>query len=102
VPQPAITQQIHASWPFKLTLEGTYHNLGIFFDKVSKFPRLINISGVTIKARTQQQANATVTAECTATTFVLLEAPVGTVPGAPGAAGAAPTPTAPAAAPAKR
>jgi len=102
VPQPAVTQQIHASWPFKLTLEGTYHNLGLFFDKVSKFPRLINISGVTLKARTPQQANATITAECTATTFVLLEAPVSTTPGAPGAAGAAPKPTAPAAAPAKR
>jgi len=103
VPQPAVTQQIHASWPFKLTLEGTYHNLGLFFDKVSKFPRLINISGVTIKARPQQQENATIIADCTATTFVLLENPVAEAPAAaPGARGAAAKPPAPAAAPVKR
>ena len=105
VPQAAVTQQIHASWPFKLVLEGTYHNLGQFFDKVSKFPRLINVSNVTIKAKPQQQANATVTAEFTATTYVLIEQPVAAPatgkPGAPAAPGGA-KPPAPAAAPAKR
>ena len=98
VPQAAVTQQIHAEWPFKLVLEGTYHNLGYFFDKVSKFPRLINISNVTIKAKQQQQANATVTAECTATTYVMFDQPPAA---APGAKGAAPKPPAPAAAPAR-
>ena len=98
VPQPAVSKEIHAEWPFKLLLDGTYHNLGAFFDKVSKFPRLINVSKVTIKAKQQQQANATITAECTATTYVLYDKPVPTVAGAKGAA---PKPPAPAAAPAR-
>jgi type IV pilus assembly protein PilO len=86
-PQPIITQQIHAEWPIKLKLEGTYHNLAIFFDKVSKFPRLINVGDVKIHALAQQQPNETVTADCSATTFVLLEAPTLVVPkaGVPGA-----------------
>lgn len=98
VPQATVTKQIHSEWPFKLELEGTYHNLGLFFDKVSKFPRLITISEVEIKARGQQQANATIVAVCTARTFVLLESPVPAVPGAPaapGAPGAAGVPPAP-------
>ena len=32
-------------------LEGTYHNLAFFFDKISKFPRLINVGEVKIRAK---------------------------------------------------
>ena len=96
-PQPMVTKTIHAEWPFKLVLEGTYHNLGFFFDKVSKFPRLITISDVDIKARGQQVANATIVAECTATTYVLLENPApATAPATAPAAAPPPRPPAPA------
>jgi Tfp pilus assembly protein PilO len=49
----------------------------MFFDRVSKFPRIINVSNIVIRAATQPQANQTITAECTATTFVLQEATKG-------------------------
>ena len=48
-PQPVVTRQIHAEWPIKLRLQGTYHALGLFFDKVSKFPRLIDIGDTKIR-----------------------------------------------------
>ena len=47
-PQPTETKELHAEWPIKLQLEGTYHNLGLFFDKISKFSRIISISSVDI------------------------------------------------------
>ena len=72
-PSPSVTKQLHAEWPIALKLEGTYHNLGIFFDRVSKFSRIINISNLDIKAKDRPEPNATVTADCVATTFVLLE-----------------------------
>jgi type IV pilus assembly protein PilO len=72
-PQPVATRDLHAEWPIQLQLEGTYHNVGAFLERVSKFPRIINVSGINLKARTQQNAAATVTAECTATTFVLID-----------------------------
>jgi type IV pilus assembly protein PilO len=72
-PQPVATRALHAEWPIQLELEGTYHNIGAFLERVSKFPRIINVAGINIKARQQQNAAATVTAECTATTFVLIE-----------------------------
>ena len=84
-PQPVVTRQIHAEWPIKLRLQGTYHNLGLFFDKVSKFPRLIDIGDTKIQALRTPEPNATITAECTATTFVLLDNPVPVTPAAPGA-----------------
>ena len=43
-------------------LEGTYHNLAIFFDRVGKFTRIINISGARrARARTSPTPNATIT-----------------------------------------
>jgi Tfp pilus assembly protein PilO len=42
---------MHAEWPIGLQLEGTYHNLGDFLERVSKFPRIINVSGIKIKAK---------------------------------------------------
>jgi type IV pilus assembly protein PilO len=83
-PSPSVTKQLHAEWPIALKLEGTYHNLGIFFDRVSKFSRIINISNLDIKSKDRPEPNATVSADCVATTFVLLEQ--AKKPGAPAAA----------------
>jgi type IV pilus assembly protein PilO len=72
-PQAITTQELHAEWPIGLQLEGTYHNLGAFLERVSRFPRIININGITIRARDNAPAAATITAVCTATTFVLID-----------------------------
>jgi type IV pilus assembly protein PilO len=74
-PKAITTRQLHAEWPIVLQLDGTYHNLGTFFDKISKFPRIINIGELNIKAKEKPDALSTVTAECMAMTFVLLEQP---------------------------
>jgi type IV pilus assembly protein PilO len=72
-PQAPRQQNMYAELPFRLTAEGTYHNLGMFFDRVSKFPRIINIGEISVKARQAQEPNATIVAELVATTFVLQE-----------------------------
>jgi len=86
-PKAVAKEQLHAVWPFQLQLEGTYHDIGTFLERVSKFPRIINVGNLHIKARDPQTSSATVTAECTATTFVLIEPqPAAPVPGAAAAA----------------
>jgi len=70
-PQPSVQQTMYVEVPFKLQAEGTYHSLGAFFERISKFPRIINISHISIKAKPQPQPDATIVAECIATTFVL-------------------------------
>jgi type IV pilus assembly protein PilO len=72
-PQEPKQEALYASLPFKIRAEGTYHNLGLFFDRISKFPRIINVGDIVIKPRQQQDANASIEAECVATTFVLQE-----------------------------
>ena len=71
-PAPSVTKQLHAEWPIALQLDGTYHNLAMFFDRVSKFSRIINVSNITIHAKEKPQPNSTISVVCVATTFVLL------------------------------
>ena len=92
-PQAISTKELHAEWPISLQLEGNYHNLGLFLDRVSKFPRIINIGGLTLAQKESPTANATMTITCTATTFVLVEqkaAPADTKKGQKGPAKKAP------------
>ena len=72
-PMATATKTLHAEWPILLQLDGTYHNLGMFFDRISKFSRIINVGNIAIRAKDKPDANSTISAECTATTFVLLE-----------------------------
>jgi type IV pilus assembly protein PilO len=84
---PAAQKQmpLYAEVPYRLTALGSYHNLGLFFDRVSKFPRIINVGDISITASPRQDPNNTVVADLTATTFVLLD-----TTGGRGGRGAAP------------
>jgi Tfp pilus assembly protein PilO len=53
---------------------------------VSKFPRIINVTSIHIKAKSGANAGDTITADCTATTFVLIEPKKPAVPAAASAA----------------
>src|SRR5437762_10664792 len=88
-PGATVTKQLHAEWPISLELEGTYHNLATFYDRVGKFTRIVNISGLDVKGKDKPETNMTITATCVATTFVLLDKP--NPPAKPGAKPAAPT-----------
>jgi type IV pilus assembly protein PilO len=72
-PQPITAREIHAEWPIGLELEGTYHNLGAFLDRVSRFPRIINVGNLVITGGDTRTSNASIQVSCTATTFVLVD-----------------------------
>jgi type IV pilus assembly protein PilO len=72
-PQPIAAKEIHAEWPIGLELEGTYHNLGAFLDRVSRFPRIINVGSLVITTRENPTPAASIQVSCTATTFVLVD-----------------------------
>lgn len=92
-PKPVETKQIHEEWPIQLELDGTYHNLGMFFDRIGKFPRIINVNALKIRAKDQPSLNSTISAECTALTFVLIDS--SKAPTKPGAKPVPPRPGAP-------
>ena len=73
-PAPQKQQPLYLEVPYSLIADGSYHNLALFFDRVAKFQRIINVSDISISAKPRQDANSTITATLTATTFVLHEA----------------------------
>ena len=74
-PEAPVTKQIHAEWPIALELDGTYHNLAVFFDRIGHFTRIVNITGLQIQGKERPTATGTISAKAVATTFVLQEAP---------------------------
>ena len=88
-PSAVARKQLHMEWPIGLKLEGRYHDLGAFLERVSKFPRIINVGDIKIRAIEAAAGSATVTADCTATTFVMVDVTHGAMP--PPGATAGPT-----------
>ncbi len=70
-PLPVNQKDFFSEWPINLEVEGTYHSLGSFFDKLSKFSRIVNVSDVKIVEN--KRAARTIGATCVATTFVYNE-----------------------------
>ncbi|HVG56267.1 MAG TPA: type 4a pilus biogenesis protein PilO [Vicinamibacterales bacterium] len=89
LPAAMTKKALHSEWPIGLRLEGSYHDMGTFLERISKFPRIINVGDMRVKARDNQTARSTVMIEVTATTFVLAEQPKTAAPaGAPRPGGA--------------
>jgi len=81
-PKPAQTgkpaaAEYYQEWPINLDLTGSYHNLGMFFDRVGRLSRLVNVGGLKIKSQTQPRPANTISVSCVATTFVYVEAQTG-------------------------
>jgi type IV pilus assembly protein PilO len=86
-PRAIATRELHAEWPIEIEVEGAYHSVGQFLDRVSKLPRIINVGSIEMTTSARPSPGATVTVKCTAMTFVLNDLPPQS--GAPAAAGPA-------------
>lgn len=72
-PTPEVTRDFYAEIPVEIKVKGTYNEVAIFFDKVGKMPRIINISGVTMEGAKEVFGRWEITTSCTATTFKFIE-----------------------------
>jgi type IV pilus assembly protein PilO len=80
-PKVLTTKEFYSEWPIDVNLDGSYHNLALFFDRISRFSRIINVENLEIKAlpaaknpKAPDAANPhTISAKFTAKTFVYKE-----------------------------
>ena len=79
-----VDKDFYSEWPIAIRLNGTYHNLALFFDRVGRFSRIINIENLKINAINSGKGH-TVGASFTAKTFIYREVPPPS-PGAPAGA----------------
>ena len=70
-PSSEVEKDFYNEWPISVELQGTYHNLAEFFDRVSRFSRIFNVDSLRIRQRPQAQHS--ITANFVAKTFVYKE-----------------------------
>jgi Tfp pilus assembly protein PilO len=78
--QKEINREFYAEWPINVQVTGTYHNLGVYFDRLSQYPRLFSVDKFSIKALNRQTDLLTISANWTAKTYLFLEEPVAPAP----------------------
>ena len=94
-PNAIVAKAQYSEWPIQLGFEGSYHDLGRFFDRLAAMARLISVTDLDIKTRVKPEGRGSVTVTCLATTFVFRQE--GSAPAAGTAAPPAPgTPATPA------
>lgn len=71
-PGAFVEQDFYSEWPIAINLEGTYHNLAQFFERVSRFSRIINIEDLQVASLTAE-SDHTISASFRAKTFVYKE-----------------------------
>jgi type IV pilus assembly protein PilO len=74
-PGSTVSKDFYQEWPINIDLEGNYHSLGTFFDRVSRLPRLVNAGNIKIRAQSSQRPTQTILVSCVATTFVYVDKP---------------------------
>jgi|SRR5687767_4022727 len=68
-------RDFYSEWPITIDVRGTYHNLAMFFDRVGRFSRIINVENLGIGAFRQARSEHTITASFIAKTFIYKEPP---------------------------
>jgi len=79
-PKPEEPQQFYAKVPIELIALGSYHDTGIFFDRVSKLPRIINVVNFSMsraKATKGKETDYLVKTSCLVNTYRFIETKIG-------------------------
>ena len=70
-PGVEVEKDFYNEWPIQVELQGTYHNLARFFDRMSRFSRIFNIDNLKIDQKREDQHS--ISATFVAKTFVFKE-----------------------------
>ena len=88
-PADPIAKEFYSEYPIDISLDGTYHNLALLFDRMSRFSRIINVVDLKIN-HLDNGAGKSIAAQFVAKTFIYTGDQEGTAgPGKPGAKGPA-------------
>jgi type IV pilus assembly protein PilO len=68
-PGDFVHKDFYSEWPIDIQLDGTYHNLALFFDRMSRFSRIINVEELKVQG-IDNQPGKSIAASFVAKTFV--------------------------------
>lgn len=72
-PRSEVSRGFYAEVPIDIELQGSYHNLGMFFDRVAHLPRIVRISEVAIAVDNDSKDPPVLKVKGVAETFRFLE-----------------------------
>jgi type IV pilus assembly protein PilO len=72
-PAAEVNKDFYSEIPVEIRVRGTYHNVALFFDKVGKLPRIVNINEVGMDNVKEVFGRWDINTACTATTFKFIE-----------------------------
>jgi type IV pilus assembly protein PilO len=82
--QSEATQGDFAQVPVKMSVRGSFHEIAVFFDRLSKMPRIVNVTDVNMAKPELENKKIVVASSYTATTYRFLDkAPEPAKPAAP-------------------
>ena len=71
-PKEYINKEFYAEWPIEVQLDGTYHNLALFFARVARFSRIINVDDLVMTGYPNAPGGKTIGANFTMKTFIYI------------------------------
>jgi type IV pilus assembly protein PilO len=74
-PQDEIGRDFYAEVPIEIEFSGDYHDIARFFDRVSKLPRIVNVSELNMEIAAQTVDSTLLKVSGEATTFRFIEQP---------------------------
>lgn len=73
-------KEFYAEIPVSLTVKGTYHNLGYFLDTISKLPRIVNVTNISMGAPTAVEGEMLLNTKLNLVTYKFIEPVQGQLP----------------------
>lgn len=74
-PAAEVNKGFYAEVPVNLKLRGSYHDIALFFDAVSRMSRIVNIDQVKMGQAKVEADRTTLSVDCRATTFRFVDSP---------------------------
>jgi Tfp pilus assembly protein PilO len=69
-PQGFVKKDFYSEWPINVQLEASYHELALFFDRLSRFSRIINVESLSAGALSKRGSPYTISVGFTMKTFI--------------------------------
>ncbi|MGZ3385785.1 MAG: type 4a pilus biogenesis protein PilO [Isosphaeraceae bacterium] len=69
-PQGFIKKDFYSEWPVNVSLDANYHELALFFDRLSRFSRIINVESMDMKATNRALSSYSISSSFTMKTFI--------------------------------
>lgn len=71
-PKPEIRKEFYAEIPVAINVKGGYHDMAMFFDRVARLSRIVNVKNITMG---RDKEGEDLNTQCTAVTYKFVEPP---------------------------